>query len=1489
MLRTGRSSQFWLIVVVVSAVLLGLMTSANASRPERHKAPAHTRHKTRMSTTAALARADDGGTGGFSLTGALTGDSNGTIGVTLDASTEDTAATKDDAFLLIYDLSTGTQVADCYAEDATPNYNCPNKQAGVVYNGSVFVAVLAQLSSSNSQFPPQGIEAVSNTWTAPDWTVSLAKQGSDLVATSNYNRDTYPEPHVDLHYDFYDATAKKWGFLQTDSCDYQDPATQCTDPYESNLGDDWVVVVATGNMPGSRVLASSDPSAIGVSPSSDGTPRGPSTDEQGGQPNPAELNDGCDCGDPVNMATGELIESATDVSVPARGIPLTEARSYTSGYAAADGRFGYGWTDSYAASVTFDAASGDATVHQENGAQVGFAPDGAGNYAPDKGVLATLTSNSDGTYTFARNGSPESLTFSTSGQLVSEQDRDGDSLTLSYNNGNLSSVTDGAGRSLTFGYDGSLVTSMTDPMGRETDYGYNTSGDLSTVTDPLDRVTTFGYNSSHELLTITDPDNGTTTNTYDESGRVTRQVDPTGLTSTWAYSGTPATAAGGTTTQTDGLGTKTIFSFANLELTSVAHAAGTGESATTTYGYDPATFGRSSAVDPNGHIAYATYDASGDLKTSTNLNGKQTTYNYNSFGEVTSVILPSYHSRYLYYDSQGNLTRSQDFNGNRTTYTYGDGSHPGDVTSATDPDGNVAKYSYDAAGNRVSTTVSPSAGETDTSSAVFDADGEPVCSVSAAQAAAGVVCPALGAPRVAGTTTTTFDADGEATATTDPVGNTTTFAYDNDRNLVSRVDGDGNITKATYDADNRLTSQTTGFGGPTPSTTTTAYDLVPGSANCSSSVPGTSYCTTSTDPDGHVRVDYLNAAGETIRDVRPGGQVASYTYDLDGDQLSDTAPSGQVTTNKYDPNGQLTSITYSDSSTPGVTYSYDDDGNRTKMTDGTGSTSYSYDSDGSLTSVTNGAGAKVKYAYDDSENLTSLTYPNGQAVTYAYDAAGQMSSVTDWASHTTTFTYNPDGALTETTLGNTDTITTALDTDDQPTALTLNSGTSSLAGLSLTRDGNEMSTSLHGTGALNDSNTYSYNTNNQLTNTGSATYSYDAAGHATIFASATQTYDPNGALTTATTGAVVTKYTNNPDGDRTEMRPSTGSPTTYGYDQADRLTSSGTTTYTYNGDGLRTTKTTSAGTLNFAYDTSSGVPRLLTDGTTNYVYGPAATPVEQITNGGTTQYYLSDNLASTRALTDQTGALSATYTYDAYGNITSHTGTATTNLQYADSYHDNETNLDYLINRYYDPATGQFTTIDPAQAITGQPYDYANDNPTNLVDPNGTCGGPLGDLGIGALDAVEEVATDGAATEALPEEDALICGTADAAVESIEELRPAQEATDAATEDNVNCSATAAAETADEIPGLSSAYKDITTGNSIRNVATDVTPQQFGDNLTAEGWKVTTSTSGRGATIYTKDGATYSVYGQSTSTGGPTAQFIPRGATSPTLKIRLGN
>ena len=42
-----------------------------------------------------------------------------------------------------------------------------------------------------------------------------------------------------------------------------------------------------------------------------------------------------------------------------------------------------------------------------------------------------------------------------------------------------------------------------------------------------------------------------------------------------------------------------------------------------------------------------------------------------------------------------------------------------------------------------------------------------------------------------------------------------------------------------------------------------------------------------------------------------------------------------------------------------------------------------------------------------------------------------------------------------------------------------------------------------------------------------------------------------------------------------------------------------------------------------------------------------------------------------------------------------------------------------LVNRYYDPTTAQFLSQDPLVAVTGQPYQYAGDDPVNESDPGG--------------------------------------------------------------------------------------------------------------------------------------------------------------------------
>jgi RHS repeat-associated protein len=123
------------------------------------------------------------------------------------------------------------------------------------------------------------------------------------------------------------------------------------------------------------------------------------------------------------------------------------------------------------------------------------------------------------------------------------------------------------------------------------------------------------------------------------------------------------------------------------------------------------------------------------------------------------------------------------------------------------------------------------------------------------------------------------------------------------------------------------------------------------------------------------------------------------------------------------------------------------------------------------------------------------------------------------------------------------------------------------------------------------------------------------------------------------------------------------------------------------------------------------------------VYGPGGTPIEQVdtANGNAVSYLLADQQGSTRLITDGSGAVTGTYTYGSYGMVIKHTGTATTALQYDAQYTDAETGLQYLRARYYNPATGQFLTLDPVTALTLSPYGYASGNPANLGDPSGLC------------------------------------------------------------------------------------------------------------------------------------------------------------------------
>lgn len=54
-----------------------------------------------------------------------------------------------------------------------------------------------------------------------------------------------------------------------------------------------------------------------------------------------------------------------------------------------------------------------------------------------------------------------------------------------------------------------------------------------------------------------------------------------------------------------------------------------------------------------------------------------------------------------------------------------------------------------------------------------------------------------------------------------------------------------------------------------------------------------------------------------------------------------------------------------------------------------------------------------------------------------------------------------------------------------------------------------------------------------------------------------------------------------------------------------------------------------------------------------------------------------------------------------------------------------DTGFIYLGNRTYDPTTAQFLTVDPIEAISRAPYNYADDNPLNYGDSVGLLWPPL--------------------------------------------------------------------------------------------------------------------------------------------------------------------
>src|SRR5262249_32307045 len=226
-----------------------------------------------------------------------------------------------------------------------------------------------------------------------------------------------------------------------------------------------------------------------------------------------------------------------------------------------------------------------------------------------------------------------------------------------------------------------------------------------------------------------------------------------------------------------------------------------------------------------------TYDARGNVLTSTDGLGNQTSFTYTAFNKIATATaamgnalatLDDLNPGDSFYRNKRvelgfpNVAASSLSAAQRTalrtlyttTFEY-DGKQ--NLIAQVDPGGDRTEFEYDTFGNLTKRTV------------IY-------------RDATNTAVPAKNQVR-----TYAYDQFGNNVSIVDGEGNTTTNTYDHFGNLLTMVDGRGGVTTFTYDADNRLL--------------------------------------TTTDPEGHVTVNTYDAVGNRISVTDENGHTVTLVYD----------------------------------------------------------------------------------------------------------------------------------------------------------------------------------------------------------------------------------------------------------------------------------------------------------------------------------------------------------------------------------------------------------------------------------------------------------------------------------------------------------------------------------------------------------------------------------------------------------------------------------
>lgn len=535
--------------------------------------------------------------------------------------------------------------------------------------------------------------------------------------------------------------------------------------------------------------------------------------------------------------------------------------------------------------------------------------------------------------------------------------------------------------------------------------------------------------------------------------------------------------------------------------------------------------------------------------------------------------------------------------------------------------------------------------------------------------------------------------------------------------------------------------------------------------------------------------------------------LADYTYNSRNGKLSKiTYGNGFIVNYVYDELDRIKEIKYN--TTVAYEYEYDANGNLCKLTDKISNRTYRYKYDdqdrlvGFYESANGTNENSAATAYDEKGRLHLVSYNRDYALTsstasivtsykYNYTNNGSLSNFTV-TSGNVSYSYSPSYDALERVYASSAVMMTSSYTlittssynftigDNANKSLQISQHTSQFGGSTITysydydENGNITKISLS-TGAeyryvyddlgqlLREDNstlnrTYVYLYDNAGNILSKKTYALTAKGEtpSTLYSTYSYGYtDSWGDLLTSYRGVNISyDEIGNP------LSYYNGSNYTFTWENGRSLKTvsvgSNNLSFTYNHDGIRTSKTVNGVVHNYTLSGSQILSEEWNNNLVVYLYDHSDSPIGmryRTSSMGKDVFYtfwFEKNIqGDIVAVYNETGTKVLSYTYDAWGSKTTtwHNSIGTNlyaqynSLTYRGYYFDSETNLYYLNSRYYDAALCRFISADGFTVISATPdkltdknlYSYCDNNPIVRVDDSGEFWNWVIGAGVGAV------------------------------------------------------------------------------------------------------------------------------------------------------------